>query len=82
MKIKQIHRQFKKNGFYRPDFVYQNIYDMINERKARGMSRDELADKADIRIEEIFDYEYGFKYPLKNNYNKLARVLGWQLWKN
>lgn len=64
-----------------PEFVRENICSLKNERKKRGLSQKQLAIIADIKSSQISHYENMGIFPEQKNYNKLAAVLNWKLWK-
>ena len=62
-----------------PDFVMNNIHRLADFRKARGLTKSELAMKLGMSTGSISSYE-DFAYPTQERYNKLADFFGWQKW--
>lgn len=63
-----------------PDYVIQNISDLYDARKCRGLTRAELADLAGIQHSIYSAIENMSIYPRPDSYNRLAKVLRWKLW--
>lgn len=45
-------------------------------REMKGMTREELAEKVGIPVEELFDYENHYKSPALNTAISIAEALG------
>ncbi len=66
--------------FPRPQFVYDNIHSMKQIRIANKLSLAEVSRDTLIPTVLLDDWENNFRYPSKNNYNKLAAFFEWEIW--
>ena len=64
-----------------PEFVIGNMSCLRSSRVIAGLTRLDLAVKSGIHTRSISKYELCVQFPSKENYNKLAEILGWQKWK-
>ncbi len=71
----------KKSNIIWPDYVLDNIADLRSERSARYMTRSHFADVVGLSYTSIADYEELRHWPNQVSYNKIARYLGWRIWK-
>lgn len=63
-----------------PFFVMQYMDNLAKIRTEKGLSQRNVADKTRLRIECISQYERGYCFPKKDNYNKLAKFFEWEEW--
>lgn len=63
-----------------PFFVMQYMDNLAKIRTEKGLSQRNVADKTGLRIECISQYERGYCFPKKDNYNKLAKFFEWEEW--
>ncbi len=56
----------------------RNINGLRNSRMERGITQKELSQLSGIAITQIHEYETGYKLPPIQNYNKLAKLFGWE----
>ena len=54
-----------------------NIEHLPSERRRLGLSRDKLAFRIGLSKQTIVGYELGLFFPVKEHYNALAEVFGW-----
>ena len=69
-----------KRKFTAPPSIMENVDRMQYIREVHGMTRRDIAGLSGIRIEYIAQYERGYCYPSKPNYNKLAKVFNLEKW--
>lgn len=69
-----------RRKFTVPPFVIQNIDTLQDMRGEKGLSRHNIANITGILYQCILQYENGYSYPNKENYNKLAKYFGWEEW--
>ena len=63
-----------------PFFVMQYMDNLAAIRTEKGLSRRDIANGTGLRIEYISQYERGYCFPKKDNYNKLAKFFEWEEW--
>ncbi len=63
-----------------PPFVIEHADSLQAIRTEKGLSQRNVADKTGLRIECISQYERGYCFPKKDNYNKLAKFFEWEEW--
>ena len=69
-----------RHKFTKPDYVYENIERLAEFRQKRNLTQQELSTAVGINYRLLKCYELGYQIPVKQNYNKLAEVFGWQKW--
>ena len=63
-----------------PPFVYHNIAHLWAVYQHAGFTRKDIATRAQVSERAIMKYETGAQFPSRKTYNKLAAVLGWEVW--
>ncbi len=63
-----------------PFFVIEYMDNLADIRTEKGLSRRDIADGTGLRIEYIAQYERGYCFPNKENYNKMAKFFEWEEW--
>lgn len=63
-----------------PFFVMEHIDNLADARREKGLSRRNVADGTGLLYEYISQYERGYCFPKKDNYNKLAKFFNWEEW--
>lgn len=64
-----------------PFFVMEYMDNLAEIRTEKGLSRRNVADKTGVPVDYIAQYERGYCFPKKDNYNKLAKFFEWEEWK-
>ena len=67
--------------FTKPDFVRKNISQLLTLRTTRGLMHCDLSKAVGIPEHLLKDYEAGYRFPIRGNYNRLANYFGWKVWK-
>ena len=70
-----------RRKFTTPKFVIERVDTLEDTRKTKGLTRRNVADETGLRYEYILQYEMGYGYPQRENYNKLAKLFDWEEWK-
>lgn len=63
-----------------PFFVREYIDNLADIRREKGLSRRNIADRTGLPYDYIAQYERGYCFPKKDNYNKLAKFFNWEEW--
>lgn len=63
-----------------PPFVIEHADSLQATRENAGLSRTEVAGRTGISYGNISQYERGYSFPNKQNYNKLAKFFDWEEW--
>ena len=63
-----------------PFFVMEYMDNLAEIRTEKGLSRRNIAEGTGVRIDYIAQYERGYCFPNKENYNKLAKFFNWEEW--
>lgn len=63
-----------------PSFVIEYIDNLAQTRTEKELSRRNIADRTGVPYDYISQYERGYCFPSKNNYNKLAKFFNWEVW--
>lgn len=63
-----------------PLFVIEFVDTLEDTRKKLGLSRLDIAKSTGLSYPCITQYELGYSYPAKENYNKLAAFFHWVIW--
>ena len=66
---------------YIPDFVFDNLDNLKSQRMNAGFTQKSLAALIGSQESIITNYENFNMMPGRNNYNKLAKVFNWEVWK-
>ena len=69
-----------RRKFPTPLFVINLIDSLESSRKKLGLSRRDIAESTGLSQSNITQYELGYNYPIKENYNKLAAFFHWKTW--
>lgn len=64
----------------KPDFVVKNSHSTETLRMERNLTTIALIRGTGIDYQAIMRYTTGYQIPDKEDYNKLAKFFGWQLW--
>ena len=64
-----------------PPFVYHNMAQLWTTCQLSGFSLKEIAAKAQVSVRAIRNYENGEQFPSRKTYNKIAAILGWEIWR-
>lgn len=65
---------------HKPEFVRKNIAQLLVLRTTRGIMRCDLAKSIGIPEHLLKDYESGYRFSVRENYNRLADYFGWEVW--
>ncbi len=63
-----------------PEFVLENLDNMKEDALSKGYSMKNLSAEAGLDTRLVSGLKNGIYTPSRNNYNKLAVVLGWEVW--
>ena len=64
-----------------PEYVVKNMRVLKTIRQGRGMTQKQAAEACGLFVIVRFtDYEKYGALPTRENYNKLALFLGWEVW--
>ena len=69
----------KDNGIFIQGTWGWDKYNILTATDEDGKTEN-IADKTGLRIEYISQYERGYCFPKKDNYNKLAKFFNWEEW--
>ena len=56
----------------------RNIYGLYQSRMELGLTQKELSQLSGIGVSTLYEYETRGRIPCVRNYNKLAKVFGWE----
>ena len=63
-----------------PDFVLDNVDNLVSELVRTGFTIHDISQKTSIASNTLRSLRNGNATPTRNTYNKLAEIFDWQVW--
>ena len=65
-----------------PDYVLDNLDHLKQEREKHSLTVGRVAEALGVNTVTFYRYENGEAMPERRIYNRMARLFGWEVWKN